>query len=107
LRRELSIRFETLLIRRLALEELEAFTLKRLRPVLGREVAQIVDNVLADRTEATADVLDALRLQYPDHANELERRFLQQSGFRLIVFALWRLVRGGVDRRRFAGRSET
>src|SRR5262249_4721343 len=84
LRRELSIRFETLLIRRLALEELEAFTLKRLRPVLGREVAQIVDNVLADRTEATADVLDALRLQYPDHANELERRFLQQSGFRLL-----------------------
>ena len=84
LRREVSIRFETLLTRRLALEELSAFTQKRLRPVLGSGVAGTLGHVIADRAEATAGVLDALRLQYPDHANELERRFLQQSGFQLL-----------------------
>src|SRR6185369_7947588 len=29
--------------------------------------------------------LDALRLQYPDHAEALERHFLQQSGRRLLI----------------------
>lgn len=84
LRRELSIRFEILLTRRLALEELAAFARKRLQPVLGLEIAQRIGKLLASRIEATGDALDALRLQYPDHAEELERRFLQQSGFRVL-----------------------
>src|SRR5947207_6238084 len=76
LRRELSIRFETLLVRRLALEELAVFTQKRLRAVLGSAAAQTLGEVImiTSRTDATTGVLDALRLQYPKHADHLEQR---------------------------------
>jgi CPA1 family monovalent cation:H+ antiporter len=69
LRRELSIRFETLLVLRLALEELAVFTQKRLRAVFGPAAAQMLGDVITSRTDATTGVLDALRLQYPKHAN--------------------------------------
>ena len=48
-------------------------------------MAQHLAEVVAGRADATARALDALRLQYPDHAETLERRFLQQSGLRLLV----------------------
>ncbi|MGE5270500.1 MAG: cation:proton antiporter, partial [Thiohalocapsa sp.] len=84
LRRALSIRFEMLLTRRLVLEELAKFARERLRAVLGAEVAQILADAIAARSAATTSVLDALRLQYPEHADELERRFLEQTGFQLL-----------------------
>jgi CPA1 family monovalent cation:H+ antiporter len=85
LRRALSIRFETLLTRRLALEELAVFTRQRLQAVLGPSVAKILGDVVTRRADATVDALNALRLQYPEHADELEHRFLQQSGFQLLL----------------------
>jgi len=85
LQRELSIRFETLLLRRLALEELAAFVQTRLSALLGDQVAEQLGKVVLERAEATVRSLDALRLQYPSHASELERRFLQQVGFRLLA----------------------
>lgn len=85
LQREVSIRFETLLTRRLALEMLGRVARQRLRPVLGESVAQTLNEVVAGRSEATARALDALRLQYPEHAESLETRFLQQSGLRLLI----------------------
>jgi CPA1 family monovalent cation:H+ antiporter len=84
LQREVSIRFETLLTRRLTLEELASFVQNRLRPLLGFEIARPLAEIVATRAEATASALNALRLQYPDHADDLERRFLQQSGFQLL-----------------------
>jgi CPA1 family monovalent cation:H+ antiporter len=85
LQRQISIRFEMLLIRRLALEGLEDFTESRLRPLLGVCVAESLGEAISARVESTTRALDALRLQYPDHAGALERRFLQQSGRRLLI----------------------
>jgi len=83
LQRQISIRFESLLIRRLALEELFRFVDSRLAALLGLRVAELLGEVIAARSEATTRALDALRLQYPEYAEALEQRFLRQSGFRL------------------------
>jgi CPA1 family monovalent cation:H+ antiporter len=82
LQRQISIRFETLLIRRLGLEELFRFIDSRLAALLGQRVAELLGEVIAARSEATTRALDALRLQYPEYAEALEQRFLRQSGFR-------------------------
>jgi CPA1 family monovalent cation:H+ antiporter len=85
LQRQISIRFEALLIRRLALDELARFIRGRLESLLGERVAELLGEVIAARSEATARALDALRLQYPEYAEALEQRFLRQSGFRLLL----------------------
>jgi CPA1 family monovalent cation:H+ antiporter len=84
LRRQIAIRYEALLSRRLALDELTSFAPKHFLPILGPKIAKTLDDVVAERATATATALDALRLQYPDHADELEERFLLQSGFELL-----------------------
>jgi CPA1 family monovalent cation:H+ antiporter len=85
LQRQISIRFEALLIRRLALEELARFVVSRLESLLGERVAELLGEVIAARSEATTRALDALRLQYPEYAEALEQRFLRQSAFRLAL----------------------
>ena len=85
LQREVSIRFEMLLTRRLALEGLALFASRQLRALLGQEIARRLGEVVAARADATARALAALRLQYPDHADALESRFLQQSGRQLLM----------------------
>jgi monovalent cation:H+ antiporter, CPA1 family len=83
LQRQISVRFEALLIRRLALEELFRFIDSRLAALLGERVSELLGEVIAARSEATTRALDALRLQYPEYAEALEQRFLRQSGYRL------------------------
>jgi CPA1 family monovalent cation:H+ antiporter len=83
LQRQISVRFESLLIRRLALEELSRFIGNRLEGLLGERVAELLGEVIAARSDATTRALDALRLQYPEYAEALDQRFLRQSGFRL------------------------
>jgi CPA1 family monovalent cation:H+ antiporter len=83
LQRQISVRFEALLVRRLALEELSRFVDSRLVALLGDRVAELLSEVIAARSEATTRALEALRLQYPEYAEALEQRFLRQSGFRL------------------------
>jgi monovalent cation:H+ antiporter, CPA1 family len=85
LQRQISVRFEALLIRRLALDELFRFIDSRLAALLGQRVAELLGEVIAARSEATTRALDALRLQYPEYAAALEQRFLRQSGFRLAL----------------------
>jgi monovalent cation:H+ antiporter, CPA1 family len=80
LQRQISIRFEVLLIRRLALEGLVRFNRGQLQALLGACCAELLNEVISGRAENTTRALGALRLQYPDHAEALERRFLQQSG---------------------------
>ena len=89
---QISMRFETLLVRGFALKELVRFNKRRLRPLLGDSVIHLVDEVLASRIAATSRALDALRLQYPEHAAGLERLFLSQTGLQLEV-ALFRQLR--------------
>lgn len=66
-----------------ALKELVRFNERRLLPLLGDPVARLLEEVLASRIAATARALDALRLQYPEHAAGLERHFLRQTGLKL------------------------
>ena len=56
----------------------------------------MLDEVVAGRATATAAALDALRLQYPDHADELEQRFLLQSGFELLSLRYRNLFEEGL-----------
>ena len=85
LQHQISLRFETLLVRRLALGEFGRFSRSRLRALLGDKVCEALGELIAARLAATTRALDALRLQYPEHAEVLERRFLQQSGLRLLI----------------------
>jgi len=82
---EVSIRFETLLTRSLTLEMLARFIGHRLQRMIGDVAADTLAEVVADRAAATTRALDALRLQYPGHAEMLETRFLEQSGLRLLI----------------------
>lgn len=79
LARELSTRFEQMLVRHLVLEALTRFAQRRLRPLAGARAADVLEKALAVRSEETTRGLDILRLQYPEHAEALERRFLLQS----------------------------
>jgi CPA1 family monovalent cation:H+ antiporter len=85
LQRQISIRFETLLVRRLALGSLTRFAGRRMRALLGESLAQELIEIVGMRAASTARALDALRLQYADYADALERRFLQQSGLQMLI----------------------
>jgi len=74
--RELAERFERLLVSRIVLGELVPYVRNRLAPLLGERVGDIVEEILTLRRDSVAKALDALRLQYPDYAADLERRFL-------------------------------
>jgi Na+:H+ antiporter len=89
LRWELSARFEVLLVRHLVLEALSRFADERLQPLLGDAASVAIGEVLTARVHSVARALDALRLQYPDHADALERRFLRLSAL-LTEFASYR-----------------
>ncbi len=77
LNRRLAERFETLLVLRLVLTELRAYIITRLTPLLGRRIAELLQEILRGRLTATSKALDVLRLQYPDYADALERQFLR------------------------------
>lgn len=83
LENEISGRFETLLVNRIVVNELFDFADGQLKALLGSSVAAEARTALAERRGATTRSLDALRLQYPDYAEELERRFLRMSALRL------------------------
>ena len=82
---EVSIRFETLLTRSLTLEMLARLVRQRLQRMIGDAAARALAEVVAGRAAANTRALDALRLQYPGHAEMLETRFLEQSGLRLLI----------------------
>jgi CPA1 family monovalent cation:H+ antiporter len=96
LRRQISIRFETLLVRRLALGSLTRFAARRMQALLGKSLADELVAIVGARAAATTRALDALRLQYPDYADALERRFLQQSGLQALILRYTDLYEEGL-----------
>lgn len=72
----LADRFELLLNQRIVVIDLVAFCRDRLVPLLGPEAAKIVGDITSDRLIAISAALQALKLQYPDYARELQRRYL-------------------------------
>lgn len=83
LARLLADRYEMLLLNRIVLDELIAFTGEKIEPLLGRRVVEILTEILLGRRDATTTALEALRLQYPDYADSLDQRFLQKAALRL------------------------
>ena len=76
-------RFERLLSQRLILQDLDAFITGRIRRIHGRRVAELLHELLTRRIETVNTALEGLRLQYPDYAEELERRFIRRTTLRL------------------------
>jgi len=75
-------RFEVLLFTRLLITELIGFSGRRLDPIFGTRIAGLARGILDSRMAAATAALEALRLQYPDHAGALETQFLRQSASR-------------------------
>lgn len=76
-------RFERLLAQRLILRDLGDFIDGRIVRIHGRRVADLLHELLVRRREAVETALEGLRLQYPGYAEELERRFIRRTAFRL------------------------
>ncbi len=76
-------RFEFMLSQQLILRDLGKFIDGRIRRIHGRRVAELLQEMLARRTEQVETALDGLRLQYPGYAEELERRFIRRAALRL------------------------
>jgi monovalent cation:H+ antiporter, CPA1 family len=76
-------RFELLVHTRILLSELHGFTDARILRIHGRRVAELIHEILSRREEQVTQALDALRLQYPGYAEELERSLIRKTALRL------------------------
>ncbi|QXT38234.1 cation:proton antiporter [Gymnodinialimonas ceratoperidinii] len=76
-------RFEKLLSQQLILRDLDVFIDNRIRRIHGRRVAELLHDMTARRIEMVETGLDGLRLQYPGYAEELERRFIRRTAWRM------------------------
>ncbi len=76
-------RFELLVNTRIILNELHGFTDARILRIHGRRVADLIHEILSRREEQVEQALDALRLQYPGYAEELERSLIRKTALRL------------------------
>ncbi len=82
LAKRLAARFEGLLINRMVLLELDAFTRRRLKPMLGAGTCATLTEVLARRLKLVEQALASLRLRYPNHAPVLQHQYLGRAALR-------------------------
>ncbi|HVV94081.1 MAG TPA: cation:proton antiporter [Hyphomicrobiales bacterium] len=82
LSQRLARRLEKFLIRRMVLAGLAEFVEDQVGALLSARIAEVLKEVVAKRRDANDAALEALRLQYPDYAAELERRFLRRLALR-------------------------
>lgn len=80
---QLSERFEHLLTTEARVRRVLRFTRTQVRPLLGQATAETLSQVLTARQTATQQALTALKLQFPDFARELQRRYLARVSWRL------------------------
>ncbi|MFN3936105.1 MAG: cation:proton antiporter [Gemmobacter sp.] len=71
-------RFERIVTKELILRDLHDFIDRRILRIHGRRVADLLHELLDRRMEETQKELDGLRLQFPGHAEALERRLIRQ-----------------------------
>jgi len=74
----LAERFELLVNQRRLLAEMGPFARDRLGPLLGDEITEKLTKLNAERAKAVEDALLALRLQYPNYAEALQRQHLER-----------------------------
>ncbi|MCB5175901.1 cation:proton antiporter [Microvirga lenta] len=82
LERLLARRFEMLFATRIIVEELVPFVDRKIAPILGSRVGEVLGEMVDRRREAIDRALEALRLQYPTYAESLERRLLRKTALR-------------------------
>lgn len=80
---KLSERFAQLVVVRIVVEGLKRFTDELLAPMLGRDAATTLTEVLKTRQAAIQEALDALRLQYPAYVEEVQVRYLTRAALRV------------------------
>lgn len=83
LQRQIADRFELLVNSGIILSELHGFTSRHVVRIHGRQFGDLIHQILARREEQVEQALDALRLQYPGYAEELERSFIRKLALRL------------------------
>jgi CPA1 family monovalent cation:H+ antiporter len=88
-------RIARLVCARLLLSDLRAFAAERVLPLAGPEAAA-TEAALAHRESATRKALDALRLQYPDYAAEVEVRLVRGVGRAMLAGEMAALVDQGL-----------
>jgi CPA1 family monovalent cation:H+ antiporter len=76
-------RFEMLLLSHLVSASMTRFIRRRMEPVLGHRVTEVVGDIVGRREELLQDAMETLRLQYPGYAEALETRILRQIGLRM------------------------
>lgn len=81
--RRIADRFELLLVDRIISGELIGFNHRRITPLVGQRVGDILGDTLTNRHEEICRAIEALRLQYPDYADALELLFLRRTALRL------------------------
>ena len=80
---QLSDRFEYLFTTETGVRELVHFARGQLGELFGEKVSDILVRILQARLAATQQALMALKLQFPDYAHELQRRYLGRVAWRL------------------------
>jgi monovalent cation:H+ antiporter, CPA1 family len=76
LAKQLTQRFEMMEALGLVLDELASFNEARLKLLFGARVGEVTGRMLAARSAATSNALEAMRLQYPAFAEALARRLV-------------------------------
>ena len=78
-----SARFAVIQGQRVILRDLDDFVDSRIAPIHGVRVAELLRELVDKRHKALSQALEALRLQFPGYAEELERRFVRRIALRL------------------------
>ncbi|MFW5832666.1 MAG: cation:proton antiporter [Pseudomonadota bacterium] len=79
----LALRYEVVLVRRSVLIQLRRDIADELGRITDADAASRVDTLLSARLDAHQRALEALRVQYPDYARQLETLFLRRAALRL------------------------
>lgn len=75
----LEARLERFLIMQSALREMAFYVRRTLAPVFGPEAADLLFKTIETRIAGLISAIDALKLQYPEYAGELETRYLARA----------------------------
>jgi CPA1 family monovalent cation:H+ antiporter len=79
----LADRLESLLVGRATVHSLLSFATERIPEMLGQQAADSLVAVLRQRLEAIEDELSALRLQYTEFVESMQRHYLERAALRI------------------------
>jgi CPA1 family monovalent cation:H+ antiporter len=89
-------RLQTLLINRIILLELTVFLEFRLAGLLGDRLTQLLGEIVRQRLTEVERHLDALRLQYPKFARDLDHAVLERYAYREEVEQILQMRQSGI-----------